>query len=152
MQLSGSTSRMCFIMATNYLNGASIQLARLAAADARASELETQIATRANDPDWQTEVTENALMRFLDAHFYLSVLGELDKLLERMIAAEEDSLLTEAWHHGHEALGDFRRARNHFEHMDERFDDSDPASGPLQIRPGSFKARSSTSVSKASNE
>jgi hypothetical protein len=57
---------------------------------------------------------------FLDAPFYLVCLEKVEKLLKRLVQAESDETLDDAWLSAASAFADVHRGRNFFEHLDER--------------------------------
>jgi len=139
--LKTSAGRMCFVMATNYINAAEGQLDRMIANQARLDALEGRLRESSEDPDWQAEVQKGMLLQFMDVHFYVICLDKLHKLLKQIADAEGRPALDAAWLDVSSALSVFRDARNEFEHMEERFDRIGPGFGTFSPTTWSFQNR-----------
>jgi hypothetical protein len=119
-KLRSASAPMFYLMALNYLSGAELQLSRILESKASMDKLEAELATKGEDPEWQEETTRNALLSFLDTHFYLVCMDKAYLLLRRLAEGEGDATHLDTWRRLSELSRPFRRARNHLEHVHER--------------------------------
>jgi len=60
------------------------------------------------------------LTLFLDIHFYFICLDKVGSLFRRIAETDGDPLLQDLWNRLEPEFRPYRRARNHFEHIEER--------------------------------